>query len=57
MTGQSDTEISISMYNTTYLLISNGQSWENHHTNYFLMAQHLIDAVIYAINNGIKAEK
>jgi hypothetical protein len=57
ITQQNDTEISITMYNTTYLLIRNGETWENHHSNYFSMAQHLIDAVIYSIQNGVKADK
>jgi len=53
---QKENEISITMYNTQYVLIKNGETWKNHHSNYFTMAQHLIDAVIHAANNGVLAE-
>ncbi|MDO3627541.1 hypothetical protein [Mucilaginibacter sp. BT774] len=56
ITNQGDNEINITMYNTPYTLIKNGENWENHHSNNFAMAQHLIDAVIYSIKNRIVAE-
>lgn len=39
-------ELSITMYNTRYILAKDGETWTNGAGNYFLMAQHLIDAVI-----------
>jgi|GEM_PF-1822559 len=53
---QKENEIIITMYNTQYTLIKSGDIWENHHSNYFAMAQHLINAVIYSIKNRVLAE-
>lgn len=50
--NQKDNELVITMYNTTYTLIREGDGWRNATSNYFSMAQHLIDAVITAAYAG-----
>jgi len=52
---QSDNEIRITMYNTPYTLVCRDGKWENHASNYFSMAQHLIEAVVDGIGGKIKA--
>ncbi|GAA4907623.1 hypothetical protein [Mucilaginibacter defluvii] len=49
---QSEQEIRISMYNTSYTLIKQNVGWRNAPTNYFNMAQHLIDAVVEAVTEA-----
>jgi hypothetical protein len=46
---QTEQEIRISMYNTSYTLVKQDAGWRNAPTNYFTMAQHLIDAVVEVV--------
>jgi hypothetical protein len=47
--NRKDNELVITMYNTNYMLIKDGDGWKNAPGNYFSMAQHLIEAVIAAV--------
>ena len=47
--NRKETELVITMYNTTYILVKDGDRWRNATSNYFSMAQHLIDAVIQTV--------
>lgn len=49
---QSEQEIRISMYNTSYTIVKQNVGWRNAPTNYFNMAQHLIDAVVEAVKGA-----
>lgn len=55
VTEQGENEIRITMYSTPYTFICRNGKWENHASNYFSMAQHLIEAVVDAVRNKIKA--
>jgi hypothetical protein len=52
--NEKDGEVTINMYGTNYTLIRGESSWDNHGSNYFAMAPHLIDAIVETIRQNDK---